>query len=240
MDTVKFEEKGNIKMIAHRGLSGLERENTCPAFLAAAMRSYWGIETDVHVTKDGKYILVHDDDLVRIAGVGVTVEETDYATLRALRFKDVYGKSEEENMFLPSLDEYLSICKKYGKQAILELKNRMDAQDVLEIVSAVEQSGWLDRTTFISFSGENLVELRKRYPAVQAQYLLEKVTEEDIQFMIAHRLDADLRWDCIRTKLVKRLHSEGIKVNCWTVDGRECARLMKNCGVDFITSNILE
>ena len=238
--TKVLKNKGGVKMIAHRGLSGLALENSVAAFELAGQKSYYGIETDVHVTKDGKYILVHDDDLLRIAGLNVAVEETDYATLRALRFKDVYGKSEEENMFLPSLDEYLSICKKYGKQAILELKNRMDAQDVLGIVSAVEQSGWLDRTTFISFSGENLVELRKRYPAVQAQYLLEKVTEEDIQFMIAHRLNADLRWDCIRTKLVKRLHSEGIKVNCWTVDGRECARLMKNCGVDFITSNILE
>ena len=35
MNTIKFENKGNIKMIAHRGLSGLEKENTCPAFVAA-------------------------------------------------------------------------------------------------------------------------------------------------------------------------------------------------------------
>ena len=232
--------KGNVKMIAHRGLSGLALENSVPAFELAGQKSYYGIETDVHVTTDGKYIIIHDDDLVRIAGLNMVVEETDYETLRALRFKDVYGDSEEETTYLPSLDEYLRICKKYDKQAILELKNRMDAKDILGIASAVEESGWLDRTTFISFSGENLAELRKNYPTVEAQYLLEDVTEENIQFMKDHRLDADLRWDCIRTRLVKRLHSEGIKVNCWTVDGRECARLMRNCGVDFITSNILE
>ena len=46
--TVQF-NKGEIKMIAHRGLSGLERENTCPAFVAAGVKSYYGIETDVLV-----------------------------------------------------------------------------------------------------------------------------------------------------------------------------------------------
>ena len=57
MNTVKFDSKGRIKMVAHRGVSGLERENTCPAFVAAGVKSYYGIETDVHVTADGKYII---------------------------------------------------------------------------------------------------------------------------------------------------------------------------------------
>ena len=240
MNTIKFENKGNIKMIAHRGVSGLETENTCAAFVAAGVKSYYGIETDVHVTKDGKFIIVHDDDLKRIAGLDLCIEETDYDTLRALRFKDVYGDSEEENMYLPSLEEYLEICKKYDKQAILELKNRMEPHQVLGIAKVVEDIGWFERTTFISFSGENLLALREGYPQADAQYLLEEVTEKDIQFMITHRLDADIRWDCVKKNLVERLHNEGLKVNCWTVDGKECARMMKECGVDYITSNILE
>lgn len=238
--TKVLKNKGEVKMIAHRGLSGLTLENTVPAFELAGQKSYYGIETDVHVTKDGKYIITHDDDLERIVGLDIEIEETDYDTLRALRFKDVYGDSDEENMYLPSLDEYLQICKKYDKQAILELKKKMEPQDVLGIAATVEANGWFERTTFISFSGENLVELRKGYPTADAQYLVEEATEEEIQFMIDNKLDADLRWDCVKKKLVERLHKEGLKVNCWTVDGRECARLMKNCGVDFITSNILE
>ena len=51
MNTKLFTDKGNVKMIAHRGVSGLERENTCPAFVAAGVKSYYGIETDVHVKK---------------------------------------------------------------------------------------------------------------------------------------------------------------------------------------------
>ena len=238
--TKLLKDKGEVKMIAHRGLSGVILENSVPAFELAGQKSYYGIETDVHVTKDGKYIIVHDDTLERIAGLNFVIEETDYDTLRALRFKDVYGNGEEENMYLPSLNEYLEICKKYDKQAILELKNKMEPQDVLGIAKAVQKSGWFERTTFISFSGENLVELRKRYPTADAQYLLEEVTEEGIQFMVENRLDADLMWECVEKNLVERLHNEGIKVNCWTVDGEECAKMIKDSGVDYITSNILE
>lgn len=59
MDTIKI-DKNNVKLIAHRGVSGIERENTAAAFVAAGNRSYYGIETDVHVTKDGKFVIIHD------------------------------------------------------------------------------------------------------------------------------------------------------------------------------------
>lgn len=59
MNTIKI-KSDSVKIIAHRGLSGLERENTYPAFVAAGNRSYFGIETDIHKTKDGKFIIIHD------------------------------------------------------------------------------------------------------------------------------------------------------------------------------------
>ena len=59
----------NIRMIAHRGVSGLERENTNAAFVAAGNRSYYGIETDVHRTKDGHYVIFHDDNMLRLTGI---------------------------------------------------------------------------------------------------------------------------------------------------------------------------
>ena len=50
MNTVKF-EKGQTLVVAHRGLSGIERENTNSAFVAAGNRSYYGIETDVRQSR---------------------------------------------------------------------------------------------------------------------------------------------------------------------------------------------
>jgi len=237
---VKDFQNGNVQMIAHRGLSGLKMENTLPAFEEAGKRSYYGIETDVHVTKDGKFIITHDDDLKRIAGLDLVIEETTFEELRALRFKDINGTSEEKNLYLPSLEEYINICKKYDKQAILELKNEMTKELVWEIAESIKTQGWYERTTFISFSGNNLVWLREKYADANAQFLTEKYTEEDVQFMLENKLDGDFCWAYVKKSTVKRMHEAGLKVNVWTVNGKACAALMKWYGVDYITSNILE
>ncbi len=240
MDTIKFENKGEIKMIAHRGLSGLERENTCPAFVAAAVKSYYGIETDVHVTKDGKYIVVHDDNLERVAGLDMVVEESSFDELRAVKMTDIDGITKRADIFLPSLEEYISICKKYDKIAVLELKNRMASEHVWNIAKIICDMGWFEKTIFISFAGENLVDLKKKYPSAQAQYLIETATEENFKFMVDNDLDADLCGYCLSKEYVDKLHAAGKKVNCWTLDRIEHAEVAKACGVDFITTNILE
>ena len=66
MNTIKFDKKDTL-IIAHRGLSGIEKENTNAAFVAAGNRSYYGIETDVHKTLDGRYVVFHDDTTGRVA-----------------------------------------------------------------------------------------------------------------------------------------------------------------------------
>ena len=91
MDTVRINHK-NVLFIAHRGASCLETENTLAAFIAAGNRTYFGIETDVHITKDGKFILIHDDTTGRVAESDLVVEETDFSTLRTLPLKDTSGK----------------------------------------------------------------------------------------------------------------------------------------------------
>ena len=83
MNTIKFNKK-NVKVIAHRGVSGLERENTCASFVAAGNRSYYGIETDIHKTMDGNYIIIHDDTTGRVAIDNLEVEKSTFETLRAL------------------------------------------------------------------------------------------------------------------------------------------------------------
>jgi len=91
------------KMIAHRGLSGLELENTNSAFVAAGNRSYYGIETDVHRTADGQYIIIHDDNTKRVGGDEMIVEKTSFETLRAIRLVDKDGQKGRKDLMLPSL-----------------------------------------------------------------------------------------------------------------------------------------
>ena len=239
-DTIKFTNKGEIKMIAHRGLSGLERENTCPAFVSAGVKSYYGIETDVHITKDGKVIVFHDDTLTRLTGINKVVEECTFDELRSLLLKDTDDSTTRKDLFLPSLEEYISICKKYDKVAVLELKNPMEERYIRQIADTITEMDWFEKTIFISFAGENLVELKKYKPTATAQILTEIANDETFQFMVDNDLDADLCGYCLSKEFVDRLHSAGKKVNVWTLDKLEHAELAKQCGVDFITTNILE
>ena len=227
-------------MIAHRGVSGLERENTCPAFVAAGVKSYHGVETDVRMTKDGKFIICHDGDLMRVGGLNVSIEESTFSKLRKVRLKDTDDVTTREDLCLPSLQEYIAICRKYNKQSILELKGEFPENKIVEMVGLIGSMGWFERTTFISFCGENLVALKNAFPSADIQFLAMKCGEEEISFMEKHAFNADLFYRIITKELVDALHEKGIKVNCWTVDDLDVAARVRDCGVDFITSNILE
>ena len=240
MNTIKWKRKRRVKIIAHRGVSGLETENTCPAFVVAGVKDYYGIETDVHVTQDGKYVVFHDDNLTRMFGLDKKLCECTFDELRSLQLKDVDDTTERKDLFIPSLQEYLSICKKYNKQAILELKGPLTDKQVEEIVQIVDDYGWLARTTFISFSKEFLLYVRKAYPQASVQFLTSNCTNEEIAFMVSQKIDADLYYKCITKSLVKKLHNANLKVNCWTVNTIMDAKFVQTAGVDYITTNILE
>lgn len=121
MNTVKI-HAGSTRMIAHRGLSALECENTAAAFVAAGNRSScFGIETDVHKTLDGKFIIIHDDSTERVAEKDLSVEGSRFDELRAVRLYDKQGELRGD-LCLPTLREYLKICRAYGKKGVLELK----------------------------------------------------------------------------------------------------------------------
>ncbi|MBQ8339615.1 MAG: hypothetical protein IJY16_04135 [Clostridia bacterium] len=241
MDTLKLNCENKPLMVAHRGCSGLERENTNAAFVAAGNRSYWGIETDVHVTADGKFIIIHDDDTARVAGDRLIVEESSFDTLRRLTLLNKFSeKKDRVDLCLPSLEEYIAICKKYEKVAVLELKNRMTEEAVNAIIDVIGDMDYLDHTTFISFSYTNMVSVRKRLPEASAQYLVSEFGDDLIDKLKAYHLDLDIRHTALTAERVALCHENGIKVNTWTVDDPARAAELAAFGVDIITTNIVE
>ena len=242
MDTLRLETPNKPRMIAHRGMSGLEMENTCSAFVAAGNRTYFGIETDVHVTADGQFIIIHDDNTKRVAGDGLVVEESTFETLRSLRLKDRDGQRGRKDLLLPSLDEYCQICKKYEKVSVLELKNPMAPEQIDRIIDAVKQAGQLENTIFISFALSNMVYVRKVLPQQKAQYLIEGQPDW-AQVMAAlkeNHLDLDIDYHLLTEERVRELHQAGKEVNVWTVNRLEDAQRLAQWGVDYITTNIIE
>ena len=239
MDTIKI-NKNTTKLVAHRGLSGIETENTNAAFVAAGNRSYYGIETDIHRTADGRFVVCHDDDLKRVAGENISVEASTLAELQNIVLFDKDGTKGRADLRVSVLENYISICKKYGKHCVLELKSDFTDKEISEIIDIVKSFDYLENVTFISFIYSNMTKIRNVCPTQSVQFLFSRFDDEIIPRLISARIDVDVYYKALTKEIIDLLHDNGLKVNCWTVDNKEHAEKLVEWGVDYITSNILE
>ncbi|MBR5187436.1 MAG: hypothetical protein IKW18_03095, partial [Clostridia bacterium] len=222
MNTIKI-TKNSTKLVAHRGLSGIEKENTNAAFVAAGNRSYYGIETDIHRTADGHFVVCHDDDLKRVAGVDILVESTSLSELQSIVLFDKDGTKNREDLRVSVLENYISICKKYEKHCVLELKSDFTDEEIAKIIEIIKGFDYLKNVTFISFVYSNMTKIRKVCPEQSVQFLFSQFTEEIISNLIANRIDVDVYYKALTKEIIDMLHENGLKVNCWTVDDKERA-----------------
>lgn len=239
MNTVKIDKKGT-RLIAHRGLSGIEAENTNAAFVAAANRSYFGIETDIYRTADGKFVVSHDGNLNRVAGEDVNVSSVSLDFLQSATLFDHDGTKLRRDLRVSSLEEYLSICKKYEKHSVLELKSEFTDEEIERIIEIIRSFDQLDNLTFISFQYSNLEKVRRVLPSQSVQFLFSNMSDEIFDRLIKDRIDIDASHRVITEDVIKKAHAAGLTVNCWTVDSAERAEELVGFGIDYITSNILE
>ena len=215
MDTIKIENKA-VKMVAHRGLSGIEKENTCSAFVAACNRAtYFAVETDVHRTVDGQFVIFHDDNTARVGLDHLVIEESTFETLRKLQLVDIDGKRGRIDLTIPTLMEY-------------------------KIVSMIEKAGYLDHVIFISFALKNLIFLRRRYPTQPAQYLIKEWDDKLLDTLEKYNLGIDIYYKSATPDNVQKVHALGQEYNVWTVNEAVDGDALVAMGVDYITTNILE
>ncbi len=240
MTTIKL-DAGRVKIVAHRGLSSLEKENTCAAFVAAGNRDgIFGIETDVHRTADGKFVLFHDDNTQRVGLDHLVLEESTFEALRGLRLTDLDGKRGRADLRIPTVEEYIGICKRYQKTCVFEFKNVLPKEDIGRLVEIFRKEDYLDHVIFISFQPQNLFALREFDREVPAQILLEKWVDGALEQMVKYHIGLDIDLTALTKELVDQVHAAGLEVNCWTVNTLEDAAKVMEMGVDYITTNILE
>lgn len=236
-DTVFFDKK-STRVIAHRGLSGLELENTKEAFTAAGKRSYFGIEADVRKTSDGKFIICHDETLTRIANVDLKVEESTFEELINTELKPQGNNGQASH--LCELETYISICKTYSKHAVLELKSNFTETEISRIIEIINSYGYLESVTFISFNYTNLEYVRKILPGHSVQFLFSTISDEITARLIEDKIDAAISYKILTEDILTTFHNAGLTVNCWTVDDKNIAENLSVLGVDYITTNVLE
>lgn len=239
MDTIKIDKK-STKMIAHRGLSAIECENTNAAFVAAGNRSYCGIETDVHMTADGRLAVMHDDNIERMSGHNIVIEEATYDELKDITLYDREKNKTRGDLRIPLLSEYIGICKRYDKTAVIEIKNSFTDESIKKLMAEADSADYLSKTIFISFVWDNLVKVRALRSAQSVQFLCSEYTDALLDRLIENRFDIDIYYKAADRRLAEALHKNNLKVNCWTCDEREAGEGLAELGVDFITTNILE
>ena len=237
-DTLKLLDHGNTKMVAHRGVSGVETENTAAAFIAAGNRSYWGVETDIWRTSDGQFICNHDGRSGRICETDLIMERSTLSDLRALTLKDIDGVTDRGDLKLCLPSEYVKICSSYGKVCVPELKSAFTIDEIRGIMDIF--GGYLDSTIFISFNYHNLELVKEVRPAQKCQFLTGDVDAALIDKLHAAGMDLDIESGGLTQEKLNACHEGGIVVNCWTVDRLERASELVSWGVDQITSNIIE
>ena len=126
-------------MIANNGLSGIETENTIFAFLAAANRSYLGISCELSISKDNKYIVTGCDSLLKYGLLNLDIPSFSYNELKKFALVDRKTGNLNEFVFIPRLEDYLAICKAYGKKyRELDLKNKqkeLSNEEIYQLLS---------------------------------------------------------------------------------------------------------
>ena len=240
-DTIRL-STGACRLVAHRGLSGLETENTCAAFLAAGLRGYWGIETDVHPTPDGRFVCSHDRSLRRVSGADFDVRAHAAAESQAVPLLDPDGATRRSDLRVPLFEDYLAICRKYGRVPVVELKDGpFEPETVRRVVALVRGAGLLDSAVFIAFDWGDCLRAREIAPGNEVMHLVGGGGgERPLAEYAGHRIGADFRHDRITPELVEAFHRAGLRVNAWIVDTPAGAARLLGMGVDLITTDILE
>ncbi len=240
MNTTKFENK-TTKVVAHRGLSGIERENTNAAFIAAGNRSYFGVETDVHVTKDGHFVIAHDSSMARGSGSSLVIEESTLAMLRSITLFEKNGETKDRyDLHVSTVTEYVRTCKTYEKVCVLELKGIFGKENLQKLIDVINVEGYLENIVFIAFDWQNLVDLKAIYPDATMQFLCKEIALETLPELVKNNFSLDIYYKSLTQEMVDFMHQNGLFVNVWTVDEKADADALVNMGVDFITTNICE
>ncbi|GIP36916.1 glycerophosphoryl diester phosphodiesterase [Paenibacillus sp. J31TS4] len=159
-------------IIAHRGASKYCPENTMAAFRKALELGANAIETDVHMTEDGRLVLLHDESLKRTTGSPQLVKDVTFDELKRL---DAGGwfDSAFQGERVPALEDLFELVADTEVQINLELKNGVVLYPGIEeaVVAAARQYGMADRVLISSFNHYSLALCKQLAPEIRTGIL---------------------------------------------------------------------
>lgn len=226
---------------AHRGASGESPENTLAAFWLAAELGADGIELDVHLSKDGEVVVIHDFSLERTTNGHGLVRDRTLAELKQLDAGSWFDPSFV-GQGIPTLQEVIDLL---GHRLRLNIEVKpaglLDNELVSAVVRTVEENQILDRAIISSFNPLALWRVKQLNPRVSVGLLHAPDQPLPLRRAWLHRL---IRLDAVHPHhtmanevYMRWARRNGYRVHPWTCDDPgEMERLIGE-GVDLIITN---
>jgi len=226
--------------IAHRGFSGKYPENTMRAFDEAVKAGCDGIETDLHMTKDGILVICHDETINRTTDGSGNIAEYNYNELSKFDAGIKYGQ-EFQGEKIPSLDEFLAYVKDRDLLINLELKNNVIDYERMEerVIKKIYEYKLNTRVILSSFNHYSMIKAKKIDSKIKTGLLYSE------SIYNVHKYAKKLKADALHPfyqyvfdeNIVKKIHDMGISINAWTVDSEIHMKKLINLGIDGIITN---
>lgn len=232
-------------IIAHRGASAFDPENTLIAFETAIEMGAAIIETDVQQTKDSVLVLMHDLSVNRTTFGKGLIKDNDYNWFKNLKIehKDHLFKNPSP----PSLEEAIKQINGRCK-LLIEIKKGSDyypniEKRIIELIKKYNAQSWI--STIHSFDKKSLLNVAKLDSNIHLQKLIVfKLPLVSFNFDKHFNKDDFKNWEGVNVyykfcskRLIKKVHALGKTVYVWTVNKPRKAKKLAKRGVDGIITN---
>lgn len=222
--------------MAHRGCSYNAPENTMMAFENAVKATADYIELDVHETKDGVIVVIHDDSLKRTTGVNKKIYDVTYDEIKELDAGSYFGPDEKfKECRIPTLEEVMDYTK--GKIKLnIEIKlSDKEPHLVQKVAELIEKYEYLDECYVTSMNYKALTQIKEIDENIKTGYVL---TEAYGNFYNIENVDAfSVNLAYINKNVVDAIHYRGKKLFVWTINNEKDAERLVTMGVDAIISD---
>lgn len=231
-----------MKIYAHRGSSGTHPENTLAAFQAAAELNIHGVELDVHLTKDGELVVIHDETINRTSTGEGFIKDLTLAELRAFDYGSWFG-DEFAGERIPTLEEVLAIFQDTAHHVNIELKSDVFPYEGMgeKVLYAIERMRMAQRVVISSFDHEAIREFKKMAPHIEVALLTMEVLVDAYDY--ARFIPADALHISLPTaqrKMTKEALLKGAIIRVFTVNKVEYALALQQLGVHAMFTDFPE
>ncbi|MEM3185941.1 MAG: glycerophosphodiester phosphodiesterase family protein [Conexivisphaerales archaeon] len=228
---------GYFVILGHRGAKGYSPENTIPSFKKAIELGADGIELDVHLSKDGELVVIHDDTVDRTTDGTGFVHDMTVQQLKRLDAGIKFGKGWE-GLRIPLLGE---VFEKIGRTRYrIELKHSGLVYKDIEkkVIKEVESKGFPEETEYSSFDFDSVENLKMIDSSLKTGIIIHGKVKWFIP--IAKKLRCDSIFvisDLLDESDVSLAHKSSLKVGMWGVNNYSTSTKAARLGVDSITTD---